>query len=111
MFDDVFKPIGNPLNLNVLKSKTSIEGSILGRLWRNAHLKKTRFEVNGRYEIWKFKFNGLPLGLKTSSNSFHLLKNKVLNGLSFRNALYYLDDVGGVLKNFKSLRDYIRNCI
>jgi hypothetical protein len=31
-----------------------------------------------------FKFNGLPMGLKTSSNSFQLLKNKVLNGLSFR---------------------------
>jgi hypothetical protein len=34
-----------------------------------------------------FKLNGLPMGLKTSSNSFQLLKNKVLNGLSFRNTL------------------------
>ena len=46
------------------------------------------------------------MGLKTSPNSFQLLKNKVLNGLSFRYALCYLDDVGGgVLKNFKSLKD------
>jgi hypothetical protein len=47
------------------------------------------------------------MGLKTSSNSFQLLKNKVLNGLSFRNTLCYLDDVWGVgvLKNFKSLKD------
>jgi hypothetical protein len=50
-----------------------------------------------------FKFNGLPMGLKTSPNSFQLLKNKVLNGLSFRNTLCYLDDVWGVLKFFNSL--------
>ena len=42
-----------------------------------------------------FKVNGLPMGLKTSPNSFQFLKNKVLNGLSFRNTLCYLDDVWG----------------
>ena len=48
------------------------------------------------------------MGLKTSPNRFQLLKNKVLNGLSFRNTLCYLDDVwggGGGLKNFKFLKD------
>ena len=53
-----------------------------------------------------FKVNGLPMGLKTSPNSFQLLKNKVLNGLSFRNTLCYLDDVwdwGWGLKNSNSL--------
>ena len=53
--------------------------------------------------VGTFKFNGLPMGLKTSPNSFQLLKNKVLNGLSFRNTLCYLDDVWGVLKFFNSL--------
>ena len=33
------------------------------------------------------------MGLKTSPNSFQLLMDKVLNGLSFRNTLCYLDDV------------------
>jgi hypothetical protein len=32
------------------------------------------------------------MGLKTSPNSFPLLKNKVFNGLSFRNTLCYLDE-------------------
>ena len=41
-----------------------------------------------------FKVNGLHMGLKASPNSFPLLKNKVFNGLSFRNTLCYLDDVG-----------------
>jgi hypothetical protein len=45
-------------------------------------------------------FNGLPMGLKTSSNSFQLLKNKVLNGLSFRSTLCYFDDVWGGSENF-----------
>ena len=42
---------------------------------------------------------------------FSLLKNKVLNGLSFRNTLCYLDDAwgggggGGFLEKFKSLKD------
>ena len=33
------------------------------------------------------------MGLKTSPNSFQLLMDKILNGLSFRNTLCYLDDV------------------
>ena len=41
-----------------------------------------------------FKVNGLHMGLKASPNSFQLLKNKVFNGLSFRNTLCYMDDVG-----------------
>ena len=47
-----------------------------------------------------FKFNGLSMGLKTSPNSFQLLKNKVLNGLSFRNTLCYFDDVWGGSEKF-----------
>jgi hypothetical protein len=49
-----------------------------------------------------FKVNGIHMGLKASPNSFQFLKNKVLNGLSFRNTLCYLDGVGG-LKNSNSL--------
>ena len=33
------------------------------------------------------------MGLKTSPNSFQLLMDRVLNGLSFRSTLCYLDDV------------------
>ena len=40
-----------------------------------------------------FKFSRLPMGLKTSPNSFLLLMDRVLNGLSFRSTLCYLDDV------------------
>ena len=40
-----------------------------------------------------FKFSRLPMGLKTSPNSFQLLMDRVLNGLSFRSTLCYLDDV------------------
>ena len=40
-----------------------------------------------------FKFSRLPMGLKTSLNSFQLLMDRVLNGLSFKSTLCYLDDV------------------
>ena len=40
-----------------------------------------------------FKFSQLPMGLKTSPNSFQLLMDRVLNGLSFKSTLCYLDDV------------------
>ena len=40
-----------------------------------------------------FKFSRLPMGLKTSPNSFQLLMGRVLNGLSFKSTLCYLDDV------------------
>ena len=33
------------------------------------------------------------MGLKTATNSFQLLMDKVLHGLKFRTCLYYLDDV------------------
>ena len=48
-----------------------------------------------------FKLNMLPMGLKTSPNSFQLLMDKVLNGLSFRNTLCYLDDVLVFLETFE----------
>ena len=40
-----------------------------------------------------FKFLRLPMGLKTSPNSFQLLMDKVLRGLKFKTCLCYLDDV------------------
>lgn len=40
-----------------------------------------------------YKFLRLPQGLKTSPNSFQLLMDKILSGLSFRSTLCYLDDV------------------
>lgn len=40
-----------------------------------------------------FKFLRLPMGLKTSPNSFQLLMDKVLRGLTFKSVLCYLDDV------------------
>ncbi|MES9971178.1 MAG: reverse transcriptase family protein [Candidatus Thiodiazotropha sp.] len=40
-----------------------------------------------------YKFQRLPQGLKTSPNSFQLLMDKILKGLSFRSTLCYLDDV------------------
>ena len=40
-----------------------------------------------------FKFLWLLMGLKKSPNSFQLLLDCVLNGLSFRSTLCYLDDV------------------
>lgn len=40
-----------------------------------------------------YKFLRLPMGLKTSPNSFQLLMDKVLHGLKFKSCLCYLDDV------------------
>ena len=40
-----------------------------------------------------YKFLRLPMGLSTAPNSFQLLMDKVLHGLTFRSALCYLDDV------------------
>lgn len=40
-----------------------------------------------------FKFLRLPMGLKTSPNSFQLFMDKVLHGLTFKSVLCYLDDV------------------
>ena len=40
-----------------------------------------------------YKFQRLPQGLKTSPNSFQMVMDKILNGLSFRSTLCYLDDV------------------
>ena len=40
-----------------------------------------------------FKFLRLPMGLKTSPNSFQLLMDTVLPGLTFKSVLCYLDDV------------------
>lgn len=40
-----------------------------------------------------FKFLRLPMGHKTSPNSFQLLMDKVLHGLTFKSVLCYLDDV------------------
>jgi len=40
-----------------------------------------------------FKFHRLPMGLSSSPNSFQLLMDKVLRGLTFRSCLCYLDDV------------------
>ena len=40
-----------------------------------------------------YKFLRLPMGLKTSPNSFQLLMDKVLRGLTFKSVLCYLDDV------------------
>ena len=48
-----------------------------------------------------FKFSRLPMGLKTSPNSFQLLMDRVLNGLSFRSTLCYLDDVLIFSKTFE----------
>jgi len=40
-----------------------------------------------------FKFNRLPMGLSSAPNSFQLLMDKVLFGLTFKSCLCYLDDV------------------
>jgi hypothetical protein len=40
-----------------------------------------------------FKFLRVPMGLHTSPNSFQLLMDKVLSGLTFKSCLCYLDDV------------------
>lgn len=40
-----------------------------------------------------FKFLRLPQGLQTSPNSFQLLMDKILHGLTFTSVLCYLDDI------------------
>ena len=40
-----------------------------------------------------YKFLRLPMGLKTSPNSFQLLMDKVLKGLTFKSVLCYIDDI------------------
>ena len=40
-----------------------------------------------------FKFKRVPMGLHTSPNSFQLLMDKILRGLTFQSCLCYLDDV------------------
>jgi hypothetical protein len=40
-----------------------------------------------------FKFQRLPMGLSSSPNSFQLLMDKLLRGLTYRSCLCYLDDV------------------
>lgn len=40
-----------------------------------------------------YKFERLPMGLSTSPNSFQLLMDKILHGLTFKSCLCYLDDV------------------
>jgi hypothetical protein len=39
-----------------------------------------------------YKFKRLPMGLKTSPNSFQMLMDKVFKGLTFRSVLCYIDD-------------------
>ena len=46
------------------------------------------------------KFQRLPQGMKSSPNSFQLLMDKVLNGLSFKTTLCYMDDVIVVSETF-----------
>ena len=40
-----------------------------------------------------FKFQRLPMGLSSSPNSFQLLVDKLLRGLTYKSCLCYLDDV------------------
>ena len=46
------------------------------------------------------KFQRLPQGMKSIPNSFQLLMDKVLNGLSFKTTLCYMDDVIVVSETF-----------
>lgn len=39
-----------------------------------------------------YKFKRLPMGLKTSPNSFQMLMDKVFSGMTFRSVLCYIDD-------------------
>ena len=40
-----------------------------------------------------YYFKRMPMGLKTASNSFQLLMDKVLRGLTFKSVLCYFDDI------------------
>ena len=48
-----------------------------------------------------YQFERLPMGLSTAPNSFQLLMDKVLNGLTFKSCLCYLDDVLVVSGSFE----------
>ena len=48
-----------------------------------------------------YKFSRLPMDLKTSPNSFQLLMDKVLRGISFKSALCYLDDMLIISETFE----------
>ena len=48
-----------------------------------------------------YKFTRLPMGLKTAPNSFQLLMDKVLKGLTFKSVLCYMDDVVIVSDSFE----------
>ena len=48
-----------------------------------------------------YKFSRLPQGLKTSPNSFQLLMDKLMCGLSFKSVLCYLDDILVVSETFE----------
>ena len=47
-----------------------------------------------------YKFSRLPQGLKTSPNSFQFLMDELMNGLSFKSVLYYLDIILIVSETF-----------
>ncbi|KAK3106454.1 hypothetical protein FSP39_020404 [Pinctada imbricata] len=47
-----------------------------------------------------YKFLRLPMGLRTSPNTFQLLMDKVLRGLTFQAVLCYLDDVLCISETF-----------
>ena len=53
-----------------------------------------------------YKFSRLPQGLKTSSNSFQFLLDKLMSGLSFKSVLCYKDDILIVSETFdEHIRD------
>ena len=56
-----------------------------------------------------YKFLRLPMGLKTSPNSFQLLMDKVLHGLKFKSCLCYLDDVLICSETFDKHMDDLKN--
>lgn len=48
-----------------------------------------------------FKFLRVPMGLHISPNSFQLLMDKILRGLTFKSCLCYLDDAVTFSENFE----------
>ena len=48
-----------------------------------------------------FKFLRVPMGLHISPNSFQLLMDKILRGLTFKSCLCYLDDAVIFSENFE----------
>jgi hypothetical protein len=78
------------LDINRLPSFEPVSNPEFGRFLCSFRQSKTSTSIlPSILDFSTCMFNGLPMGLKTSSNSFQLLKNKVLNGLSFRNTLCY----------------------